>query len=218
MPVAGGGGRGCGIHPRALAEILASARLALAICRPVPHCCNHITSAGRFQTLRASSGQIGETKPETLERGFTVSDVDKDTAVTPDDSDFEGHKHKLANDEPDSDSDFEGHKHKLANDEPDSDSDFEGHKHKLANDEPDSDSDFEGHKHKLANDEPDSDSDFEGHKMGTSFRHESTTRVPFSRRILEGMSPGSHKRPGLAPFPAGYGALSLSLPRGGREH
>ena len=66
-----------------------------------------------------------------------MPDVERDTEVTAEDPDFEGHKQKLANDEPDldsdSDPDFEGHKQKLANDEPDSDSDpdFEGHKQKL---------------------------------------------------------------------------------------
>ena len=46
-----------------------------------------------------------------------MSDVEKDTEVTPDE-DFEGHKQRhFANDEPaadESDSDFEGHKHRGA--------------------------------------------------------------------------------------------------------
>jgi len=68
-----------------------------------------------------------------------MSDVEKDTEVTPDE-DFEGHRQRPhANDEPaadESDSDFEGHRQRPhANDEPaadESDSDFEGHKHRGA--------------------------------------------------------------------------------------
>ena len=60
-----------------------------------------------------------------------MSDVDRDTEVTPEDPDFEGHKQKLAYDESDSDSGSEIQKQKLAYDESDSDPDFEAHKQKL---------------------------------------------------------------------------------------
>ena len=116
-----------------------------------------------------------------------MPDVERDTKVTPEDPDFEGHKQKLANDEPDSDSD----------------PDFEGHKQKLANDEPDSDSDpdFEGHKQKLANDEPDSDwaPDFEGHK-NRSFKQEQRTGFRYPAHSV-GHEPRVDTRAlGLAPF------------------
>ena len=55
-----------------------------------------------------------------------MSDIEE---VKPEDADFEGHKQKLAYDEPDTDS--EVHKQKLANDESDSEPDFEAHKQKV---------------------------------------------------------------------------------------
>ena len=54
-----------------------------------------------------------------MERRFRMSDVEKDIEVAPEDSDFEGHRQKRANDESGSDSNSE------------SDSDFEGHKKKV---------------------------------------------------------------------------------------